>query len=675
MKIFKYLVFSVALLGFAACQEVDISERDQATRVTLSPLTTTFDAKATTYVAAVQVNSGSQLLETSWNAEVTSSTPWVTLSKTSVEQSYTGTYDTETVYTSNVEGISVSIAANTEYKRTFEITVTTADGTAVPFTFTQKGAKADAKVTTSVKKVEFLALGGSEVVSYSSNMGDVVAYSFKNGDGSAATWLKAETVEAGKVKVTAEKYENKEAPRSATMTITVGSAATSLASVDVPVVQLAAEDHYFVYGASVADIAIEKALQMDKTEKKGVFTLTTFFNESANNAVVINKDSRELTYPCFALAAEGKVVKLENKDTKWTGPAIEANGVRTLTIDFNALTWSWERVTNQYAMPDELVKDYPTKEYIARDGSKKVWMVKHLAWDGGNINPKLGSGMVKHTAGGSSGSGGYAAADFPTTWDDMAKRVAAYETVESGLGTLETYSDDGRIYTFHEALGYEARFGIGYARYEKSPWVVGEKYTDARGITYTIAEVPIVGSSYTADSAADEVTYPMLRVQAQGICPYGWHVANTADWLDLFYAMSQASKTGTHTYPVAEADCTYKQMIGTTKAGYGIPNINGWIRNTKDWGDKYVDEGADEFGFNCFPLGFRYMTQGFQMWSMRAQLWVAAPMPGGKPADYPSAGGGRLNVVIKNNSTMTTTIENLDIGQAVCPIRCVKNYK
>ena len=99
MKIFKYLVFSVALLGFAACQEVDISERDQATRVTLSPLTTTFDAKATTYVAAVQVNSGSQLLETSWNAEVTSSTPWVTLSKTSVEQSYTGTYDTETVYT------------------------------------------------------------------------------------------------------------------------------------------------------------------------------------------------------------------------------------------------------------------------------------------------------------------------------------------------------------------------------------------------------------------------------------------------------------------------------------------------------------------------------------------------------------------------------------------------
>ena len=666
MKIFKYLVFSVALLGFAACQEVDISERDQATRVTLSPLTTTFDAKATTYVAAVQVNSGSQLLETSWNAEVTSSTPWVTLSKTSVEQSYTGTYDTETVYTSNVEGISVSIAANTEYKRTFEITVTTADGTAVPFTFTQKGAKADAKVTTSVKKVEFLALGGSEVVSYSSNMGDVVAYSFKNGDGSAATWLKAETVEAGKVKVTAEKYENKEAPRSATMTITVGSAATSLASVDVPVTQLAAEDHYFVYGASVADIAIEKALQMDKTEKKGVFTLKTFFNESETMAILINKDSRELTYPCFALAAEGKVVKLENKDTKWTGPAIEANGVRTLTIDFNALTWSWERVTNQYAMPDEEFAKYPTKAYIARDGSMKVWMVKHMAWDGGDIMPKLGSGMHKEPG----APDAYAAAAFPRSWNDAERMNPAWETKESGMGTLETYSDDGRIYAYHEVLGYEARFGIGYARYETTPWIAGEKYTDARGTTYTIADVSPKPEDYSGNDAADEEKYPMLKVQAQGICPYGWHVSNAADWVDLFYAMGKASETGTHSYPVKTADCTYKKALS------GVPNMAAWLRNTKDWsGNKIVDEGADEFGFNYFPLGVRYMTWGFSWWTKRAQVWVAMPMPGGNPADYPNAGAGRINVVRSDNNGTTAAMTNMDVGQGIMTFRCVKNYK
>ena len=672
MKYLKYLVLSAAALGLASCYKTDISERDTLTRVTLSPLTTTFEAGATTYVAAVQVNSGSQNLDIAWEAEITSSTPWVTVTPTDVEETYVGTYDTVTEYKSTLKGISVAISANAEYKRTFELTVTTADGTAVPFTFTQKGAKADAKVTTTVKNVEFLATGGSEVVTYTSNMGDVVAYSFTNGDGSAASWLTAETVEAGKVKVTAEKWTNKEAGRQATMTITVGTAATSVASVSIPVVQLAAEDHYFVYGASVADIAIAKALQMDKGEKDGVYTLTTFFNESAKNAILINKDSRELTYPCYALAADGKVAVLESASTSYTAPVIEANGVRTLTVDFGKLTWDWARVTNQFAMPDELIKDYPTKEYIARDGSKKVWMVKHLAWDGGNIHPKLGSGMAKVSAAGADGSGGYAAADFPTTWDDMAKRVAAYETKESGLGTLETYSDDGRVYTYQEMLGYEARFGIGYARYETGPWLIGEKYTDARGITFTIAEAPLKAQidKYTGDNAKDEELYPMLRVQAQGICPYGWHVANAADWLDLFYAMSQASKTGTHTYPVAEADCTYKQMING-----GVPNINGWLRNTKDWGNQYVDEGADEFGFQYYPLGFRYMTQGFQCWSMRAQLWVPLPMAGSKPADYPSAGGGRINVVIKNNKTMTTALANLDIGQAVCPFRCVKNYK
>ena len=671
MKIFKYLVLSAAVLGLASCQQVDVSERDMTTRVTLSPLTSQFDAEATTYIAAVQVNSGSVLSDLAWEAEITSATPWVTLSRTTVDQEFTPTFDKETTYNNPVEGIQLNIAANAEYKRTFELTVTVADGTVVPFSFTQIGQKADAKVTTSAKKIEFLSMGGSEVVEYTSNMGDVVAYTFTNGDGSAATWLKAETVEAGKVKVTAEAWADKENGRTATMTITVGSASTSLASVDIPVAQLAAEDHYFVYGASVADIAIAKALQMDKTEKDGIFTLTTFFNESESNAVLINKDSRELTYPCWALAADGKVAVIESATSTYTAPAIEANGVRTLTVDFNALTWSWERVTNQYAMPDELIKDYPTKEFIARDGSKKVWMVKHMAWDGGDINPKLGTGMAKVSAAGASGSGGYAAADFPATWNAPTLNPA-WETKESGLGNLETYSDDGRVYAYHEMLGYEARFGIGYARYEQGPWVLGEKYTDARGITYTIAEAPLKAQidQYTGDNAKDEELYPMLKVQAQGICPYGWHVANAADWLDLFYAMGKASETGTHTYPVKTSDCTYKQMVNG-----GVPNINGWLRNTKYWGNNYVDEGADEFGFEYFPLGFRYITQGFQCWSMRCQMWVPLPMAGSKPADYPSAGGGRINVTIKDNKTMTTALANLDIGQAICPFRCVKNYK
>jgi hypothetical protein len=37
--------------------------------------------------------------------------------------------------------------------------------------------------------------------------------------------------------------------------------------------------------------------------------------------------------------------------------------------------------------------------------------------------------------------------------------------------------------------------------------------------------------------------------------------------------------------------------------------------------------------------------------------------------------GGRINVVNKTNSAKQAPLANLDIGQAICPFRCVKNYK
>lgn len=671
MKIFKYLVLSAAVLGLASCQEVDVTERDQATRVTLSPLTSEFDAKAQTYTAAVQINQGTDLSSLAWDAEVTSATSWVTVSKTTVEEIYTGTYDTETEYKTTLDAIEVQIAANAGYKRTFEVTITVADGTTVPFTFTQIGAKADAAVSTEVKGLEFLASGGSEVVEYTTNMGDVASFSFKNGDGSAASWLKAEAVEVGKVKVTAEAWDNKEAGREATMVITVGTAATSAASISIPVVQLAAEDNYFVYGESAGDITAANAIQMDKTQTEGVFTLKNFFCEGAKNDIIINLNAREVVYPCWALAADGKVAVLESAATTYTAPTIEANGVRILTVNFNDLTWSWVRETNQYAMPDSELPNYPTKAYVARDGSMKVWMIRHMAWDGGNIHPKLGSGMVKHTGNGTGGTGGYAAADFPTTWNDTAKLNPAYETKESGLGTLETYSDDGRIYTYHEMLGYEARFGIGYARYENGPWVLGEKYTDARGNTYTFEVVSKTAADYTGNNAEDEAKYPIFNVQAQGICPFGWHVANAADWLDLFYAMSQATiELGETKYPVKAEDCTFKMFI----TGGGIPNSNGWLRYTKDWGTEYSADNADAFGFNYYPIGYRYMTQGFQNWSQRVMSFVPLPMAGAN-SSAPNSSGGRYNVINKTNAAHCANLANIDIGQAVFPFRCVKNYK
>ena len=672
MKYIKFLVLCAAVMGLASCQQVDITERDKATRVTLSPATTEFAAAATTFAAAVQINSGSLLSDLGWEAEITSSTPWVTLAKTTVEQTFTPTFDKETTHTSTVAGIELQIAANKEYKRTFEVTFTVADGTVVPFTFTQLGAKADAAVSTDVKGVEFLAMGGSEVVEYTTNMGDVASFSFKNGDGTAANWLTAEAVEIGKVKVTAAEWTNKEAGRNATMVITVGTAATSIASIEIPVAQLAAEDHYFVYGESAGGVAIANAIQMEKTQTEGVFILTNFFCEDAKNDILISKNAREVNYPYYALAADGKVAVIESASTTYTAPAIEANGLRALTVNFNDLTWSWERISTQYAMPDSELPNYPTKAYIARDGSMKVWMIRHMAWDGGDINPKLGSGMVKNPGNAAAGgTGGYAAADFPRTWNDTERLNPAFETKESGLGNLETYSDDGRIYTYHEMLGYEARFGIGYARYENGPWVLGEKYTDARGTTYTFEVVSKTAADYTGDNATDEAKYPIFNVQAQGICPYGWHVANAADWLDLFYAMSQATITmGETKYPVKAEDCTFKQFI----TGGGIPNSNGWLRYTKDWGTDYSADNADAFGFNYYPIGYRYMTQGFQNWSQRVMSFVPLPMAGAN-SSAPNSSGGRYNVINKTNAAHCANLANIDIGQAVFPFRCVKNYK
>ena len=672
MKIFKYLVLSAAVLGLAACHEVDTTERDMATRVTLSPLTAEFDAKAQTYTAAVQINSGSVLSDLAWEAEVTAGADFVTLSKTTVEEPFTGTYDTESVYTQTLEAIQLDIKANAEYKRTFEVTVTVADGTVVPFAFTQFGEKADAAVSTEVKGLEFLATGGEQTIAYTTTMGDVVSFAFTNGDGTEATWLTAEAVEVGKVKVTAAEWTDKTAGRAATMVITVGTAATSTASVEIPVVQLADEDHYFVYGESAGDITAAAAIQMEKTQTEGVYTLKNFFCEGAKNDIIINLNSREVVYPCWALAADGKVVVLESAATTYTAPVIEANGIRQLTVNFNDLTWSWERITTQYAMPDSELQNYPTKAFIARDGSMKTWMIRHMAWDGGDIHPKLGSGMVKNPGNAAAGgTGGYAAADFPRTWNDTERLNPAYETKESGLGNLETYSDDGRIYTYHEMLGYEARFGIGYARYENGPWVLGEKYTDARGTTYTFAVVSKKAEDYTGDNATDEAKYPIFNVQAQGICPYGWHVANAADWLDLFYAMSQATiELGETKYPVKAEDCTFKQFI----TGGGIPNSNGWLRYTKDWGTDYSADNADAFGFNYYPIGYRYMTQGFQNWSQRVMSFVPLPMEGAN-ASAPNSSAGRYNVINKTNAAHCANLANIDIGQAVFPFRCVKNYK
>ena len=49
-------------------------------------------------------------------------------------------------------------------------------------------------------------------------------------------------------------------------------------------------------------------------------------------------------------------------------------------------------------------------------------------------------------------------------------------------------------------------------------------------------------------------------MQIQGICPYGWHIANLQDWKDLIWAAAQASKGSR--YEIAESSASYKAIGG-----------------------------------------------------------------------------------------------------------------
>lgn len=80
-----------------------------------------------------------------------------------------------------------------------------------------------------------------------------------------------------------------------------------------------------------------------------------------------------------------------------------------------------------------------------------------------------------------------------------------------------------------------------------------------------------------------------------------------------------------------------------------------------------MSDGADKFGFEYFPLKWRYMTQGYQSYSFAAETWV--PLFFSETALY------RINIFWTNRSQSYAEMTNIDNGQAIMPFRCVKNYK
>ena len=664
-KIF-YFISTLAVCSLASCVKDDI-DIDKATRISLSPAPVQFAAGGKTsdgkdeYIGCVTIKEGDIFNSQDFTVEVDKS--WASVEKVSIENKFKETHS-DAEYMISEPGVKIKVKENTEYRRSFNLTVTSDDGTVASFVFDQLGLKEDAKIALSVEELEFLSEGQTIEFDYNTNMPEVSFEVEYVGD--SKDWLSVITKETSSIEITALPWDRKE-PRVAVLKVIAGSVETSMAEQSLKVVQLGAKDYYYIYGLSVGIELEENAVKMKEEVEGKLYSCKTYFmhSEISRNQIIVR---RNISDEYFALADGGRVVSLSDEGDKPMGPEIDIDGMRSLSVDFSKMEWSWERISTQNCLPDSEVSKYKTKEYIARDGTKKVWMVEHFAWDGGDIQPKLGSGMHKIATGGAAGSGGYGASDFPSSWNDASKLDMAKESMEVG-GNLEVTSEYGRIYTFHEMVTGEPRYGIGYSRYETSPegWREGDKFTDAVGRTYDMEAYPVgKNAKFTGDNESDEADFPLLKVQAQGICPYGWHIANASDWLDLFYAMADASSGDK--YPVSKADINYKKMTDG-----GIPNISAWLRN-KDWNSSTVADGADAFGFNYYPLGWRYMTQGYQWFGVRMQIWVPMLTPSSK-SDYFSYSTARLNVIIGGTNTATTTaLTNFDNGQAVCGFRCVKNY-
>lgn len=679
MKMKKLGLLALIPVIFAGCEtEVDPSDINSGTRITLSKSPVTFNSDGKTsegedsFTAVVTVFQGSKVNDLTWECTFENAVAYAEVTETDIQTEFIGTYEGDS-RTVNEKGIELKVKANPEYKRSFTLVIIASDGTEQKFDFTQLGDKADAEVTSEVKDIEFVAAGGEQEIKYTTNMGDVYSFS-ADYEGTGDQWLTWTADASGSVKLSATKWTDKKNTRKAVFHITVGTPQTSTATLDIPVTQLAADDYYYMYGPSAAKLTIDNAIQMTKVSDGLYSTRAYFMNaEKGKNSVIFNLDSRTLAYPCFALAADGKIVKVNSEAELPDGPVIDIDGLRNLTTNFKELTWTWERVTTDNCMPDSEVANYKTKAFVARDGSMKVWMTEFVHWDGGDITPKLGSSMVATATGaGAAGTGGYDKSAFPSSWND-SKLNMDFENTEIG-GKLEGTNEHGRIYAFSEIITGTPTAGIGFARNEVVPdaWKAGNKITDAVGDEYVIEYINNkTAGTFTGDNAADEAKHPTLKMQIQGICPYGWHIANASDWLDIAYAASKASAG--HTFPVQEDQVTYKQFStnsGKVSAGQavsprGIGNLAPWLRNSS-WNGGNISDGAEEFGFGYYPLGFRYMTQGYQCAGTRAQTWI--PLFFNEKALY------RVNVII-NNTVTYAEISNIDNGQAIMPFRCVKNYK
>ena len=617
------MLYTAALLSaamlLAGCYSTDTDDDllSTATLISIYPSTVSVGSAAATQNVVVTLAPKSKR-NLDWSCSVQSA--WVTAVREKVPGESTGT-----VYE---DAVVLVFLENTAYKRQTTLTITASDGTVLEVPVVQKGIYADAYVKAAPESLTFMAENPQPAaVAIDTNMDTFAAVSDSD-------WCTVVDNGDGTITVTCTEYGDNTADRTAEITVTAGTPDTSEARTVIPVTQLRKDVYCYLYGSGVPKYPTrEKWGQMTKLSDR-VYVDGVYVKNGRFSVYTTEGDTYHLDGAGNLSAAE-------------TDLTVDVAGLRIVTLNLNEKTYSIERITTPNCLPDSEVAKYATSTYTA-NGRTKVWMRAGLDWNGGeNIGGiKLGSRMVSDA----NNVGGYTSnvSSYETV------RVSDYDEVESGgkaQGEVEMSAKYGRIYTLTEFLTGTPKAAVELARL-LTDWPAqyrpGSTFVDAVG-----NDIPV--SSVKSLASADFENTPSLSMQIQGICPYGWHVANVQDFYDMLCAAAAAK--GVTPNPLSA-------MIGK----WSVPDV---LRSAEGWSAAPTRHAAaDAFGFDFFPQGRRLFKSGYQYYASRGEMFICHP--GGLSSGVYQC--WRINA-LTNNAADLTVSTTYNIGDCSASFRCVKNYE
>lgn len=617
------MLYTAALLSaamlLAGCYSTDTDDDllSTATLISIYPSTVSVGSAAATQNVVVTLAPKSKR-NLDWSCSVQSA--WVTAVREKVPGESTGT-----VYE---DAVVLAFLENTAYKRQTTLTITASDGTVLEVPVVQKGIYADAYVKAAPESLTFMAENPQPAaVAIDTNMDTFAAVSDSD-------WCTVVDNGDGTITVTCTEYGDNTADRTAEITVTAGTPDTSEARTVIPVTQLRKDVYCYLYGSGVPKYPTrEKWGQMTKLSDR-VYVDSVYVKNGRFSVYTTEGDTYHLDGAGNLSAAE-------------TDLTVDVAGLRIVTLNLNEKTYSIERITTPNCLPDSEVAKYATSTYTA-NGRTKVWMRAGLDWNGGeNIGGiKLGSRMVSDA----NNVGGYTSnlSSYETV------RVSDYDEVESGgkaQGEVEMSAKYGRIYTLTEFLTGTPKAAVELARL-LTDWPAeyrpGSTFVDAVG-----NDIPV--SSVKSLASADFENTPSLSMQIQGICPYGWHVANVQDFYDILCAAAAAK--GVTPNPLSA-------MIGK----WSVPDV---LRSAEGWSAAPTRHAAaDAFGFDFFPQGRRLFKSGYQYYASRGEMFICHP--GGLSSGVYQC--WRINA-LTNNAADLTVSTTYNIGDCSASFRCVKNYE